>query len=90
MSNLREAAATTREQFDELISQSEEQSAMVRQLERQYETNDLRIVSEQELPSGDEIAAELDDTCGVTCSSSGAPSAQTPGVHSAGSVAAET
>lgn len=60
LSDLRQAAESTRLQLDELIAQSDEQLAMVHQLERQYETNELTIVSESTLPSGDEIAAELE------------------------------
>lgn len=60
LSDLREAAAATREQLDEVIASSEEQVAMVHQLERQYESSDLTIVSESDLPSGEEIAAELE------------------------------
>lgn len=48
-------------QVDELIAQSEEHVEMVRQLEEQYGDNDgIPIVSEVDIPSGDEIAAELE------------------------------
>ena len=60
LSELRVAATTTRSQLDALIAQSEEQTAMVHQLERQFETNDLTIVSEQDLPSGDELVEDIE------------------------------
>jgi hypothetical protein len=48
-------------QVDELIAQSEEHVEMVRQLEAQYGENDgIPIVSDADIPSGDEIAAELE------------------------------
>jgi hypothetical protein len=48
-------------QVDELIAQSDEHVEMVRQLEDQYGDNDgIPIVSNVEIPSGDEIAAELE------------------------------
>lgn len=59
--HLRQAAITTRDQIDELIAQSEEHTAMVRQLERQYdEANVVTPITESSMPSGDEIAAELE------------------------------
>lgn len=60
LSDLRGAAETTRQQLDELIATSEEQVAMVRQLERQYESSGLAIVNESDLPTGEEIAEELE------------------------------
>ena len=48
-------------QVDELIAQSEEHVEMVRQLEEQYgESDGIPIVSDADIPSGDEIAAELE------------------------------
>ena len=48
-------------QVDELIAQSEEHQEMVRQLEAQYGDNDgIPIVSDDAIPSGEEIAAELE------------------------------
>lgn len=48
-------------QVDELIAQSEEHVEMVRQLEEQYGGDDgIPIVSDVDIPSGDEIAAELE------------------------------
>lgn len=58
--NLQESAESTRVQLDEMIAQSEEHIAMVRQLEDQYEEIGTSIVIENEIPSGDEIAAELE------------------------------
>lgn len=60
LSELRAAAVTTRSQLDELIAQSDEQAAMVHQLERQYEANDLTIVNERDLPSGDELVEDIE------------------------------
>jgi predicted ATP-grasp superfamily ATP-dependent carboligase len=60
LSDLRAAAEATREQLDELIAQSDEQTAMVRQLERQYGADDLNVVSERDLPSGDELAEDIE------------------------------
>ena len=56
---LHTAAANTADQIDELISASEEHIAMVRQLETQYDDDSAATVS-SEIPSGDEIAAELE------------------------------
>jgi hypothetical protein len=48
-------------QVDELIAQSEEHVEMVRQLEEQYgESDGVPIISEDDIPSGEEIAAELE------------------------------
>jgi hypothetical protein len=48
-------------QVDELIAQSEEHVEMVRQLEEQYGENDgIPIVTDADIPSGEEIAAELE------------------------------
>jgi PAC2 family len=60
LSDLRAAAEATREQLDELIAQSDEQTAMVHQLERQYGAEDLNVVSERDLPSGDELAEDIE------------------------------
>jgi hypothetical protein len=57
---LRREAESTRKQVDELIAQSAEHVAMVRQLEEQYEADEPDIVTEGDIPSGDEIAAELE------------------------------
>lgn len=59
--SLRQAAITTRDQIDELIAQSEEHTTMVRQLEHQYdEANVVAPIDEITMPSGEEIAAELE------------------------------
>ena len=59
--NLRETAETGLQQVDELIAQSTEHLDMVRQLEEQYgEDEDSPIVTDTVIPSGDEIAAELE------------------------------
>jgi predicted ATP-grasp superfamily ATP-dependent carboligase len=55
------AAESGLRQVDELIDQSDEHVEMVRQLESQYGENDgIPIVPEVHIPSGDEIAAELE------------------------------
>lgn len=55
---LEEAATSTRTQIDELISASDEHEAMVRQLETQHDRE--TTVTLEELPTGEEIAAELE------------------------------
>ena len=59
---LAEAAETARKKVDELIAQSGEHQAMVRQLETQIDELEGRPVSldDRGVPSGDEIAAELE------------------------------
>ncbi len=58
---IRESAAAARLRVDELISQSSEHLAMVRQLEAQLgDGEDLEVPGADDLPSGDEIAAELE------------------------------
>ena len=56
---LRQAAAATRQRLDELIANSEEHIALVRQLEAQVDAESAPI-GFQDLPSGDELAAELE------------------------------
>ncbi len=58
--SLLKAAAHTREQLDELIAQSDEHTAMVRELERQYDEANIALINESALPSGDELAAEFE------------------------------
>ena len=60
--DLRDAAARTAEQIDELIANSEEHRAMVTQLEAQVDATESEQVDfdQSSLPSGDEIAAELE------------------------------
>jgi predicted ATP-grasp superfamily ATP-dependent carboligase len=55
---LQEAAATTGAQIDQVIAGSDEHEAMVRQLEAQHDNE--TTVSLEDLPTGDEIAAELE------------------------------
>jgi hypothetical protein len=57
-STLHEAAAQTRTQIDQLIANSEEHTAMVNQLEQQADQG--ARLDQANLPSGDEIAAELE------------------------------
>lgn len=61
-SELHEAAVTTLAQLDRLISGSAEHSAMVRQLEQQHddESHTAAAFELGDLPSGEEIAAELE------------------------------
>jgi predicted ATP-grasp superfamily ATP-dependent carboligase len=58
--DLRDAAATTASRLDELIANSEEHIAMVRQLEAQVDAESVVSGGFRDLPSGDEIAAELE------------------------------
>jgi proteasome assembly chaperone (PAC2) family protein len=55
---LRRAAAATRERLDELIANSEEHSTLVQQLEEQADAEAERPFGT--IPSGDELAAELE------------------------------
>ncbi|MDA8063446.1 MAG: PAC2 family protein [Actinomycetota bacterium] len=58
---LRAAAAATSRQIDQLISVSEEHLALVRQLEASHDEEEgLTATQFGDLPSGDEIAAELE------------------------------
>jgi proteasome assembly chaperone (PAC2) family protein len=57
-SELRAAAAATRERLDELVANSEEHLALVRQLEAQIDAESERPFGT--IPSGDELAAELE------------------------------
>lgn len=59
--DLRESAEVGRQRVDELIAQSAEHLAMVRRLEEQVDEGDeLEVPDGQYIPSGDEIAAELE------------------------------
>jgi predicted ATP-grasp superfamily ATP-dependent carboligase len=60
--DLRDAAERTKAQIDELIANSEEHRAMVSQLESQIDAteNEQSGFDVSALPSGDEIAAELE------------------------------
>lgn len=59
--SLARSAEEARRQVDDLIAQSPDHEAMVRQMEDQFDTGDEAVVDlEAELPSGDEIASELE------------------------------
>jgi hypothetical protein len=59
---LDEAAATAKTKVDELIAQSSEHAAMVSQLERNVDAleGEPEILREEDMPSGDDLAAELE------------------------------
>jgi predicted ATP-grasp superfamily ATP-dependent carboligase len=57
---LHQAETTTRAQIDQLIANSEEHTAMVRQLEEQHDQGAQAMFDPGSVPSGDEIAAELE------------------------------
>lgn len=58
---LQESAEEARRQVDELIAQSEEHQTMVRQLEEQFDAGgELSLGFDDDLPTGDEIASELE------------------------------
>lgn len=59
-SALHAAAQQTQHQWDELIAQSREHQAMVSQLEANAEEAEAEALDLSQLPSGDEIAAELE------------------------------
>ena len=60
-SGLQSAAASTHQQIEQLIAGSEEHTALVRQLEAQHEREEgLAGTGFGDLPSGDELAAELE------------------------------
>ena len=53
-------AKVTRGRLDELISQNPEHQAMLRQLEAAYEQVSVGPLGDSDLPTGDELAAELE------------------------------
>jgi proteasome assembly chaperone (PAC2) family protein len=59
-SALRRAADSSRRQVDQLISDNEEHQAMVRKLEESIDASEGNPMGVEEVPSGDEIAAELE------------------------------
>jgi proteasome assembly chaperone (PAC2) family protein len=60
-SSLHTASAATHQQIEQLIAQSDEHSALVRQLEAQHDREEgMAATSFGNLPSGDELAAELE------------------------------
>lgn len=59
-STLRSAADSSRRQVDELIAGNPEHLAMVRKLEESIDASEGNALGMEEVPSGDEIAAELE------------------------------
>jgi proteasome assembly chaperone (PAC2) family protein len=59
-SALRHAADSSRRQVDQLIADNNEHQAMVRQLEENIDASEGNAMGVDEVPSGDEIAAELE------------------------------
>jgi proteasome assembly chaperone (PAC2) family protein len=59
-SALRRAADSSRRQVDQLISDNAEHQAMVRQLEESIDASEGNAMGVESVPSGDEIAAELE------------------------------
>lgn len=57
---LHAAAAATNQQIEQLIAASEEHAALVRQLEAQHDSENPPAPDFSHLPSGDELAAELE------------------------------
>jgi proteasome assembly chaperone (PAC2) family protein len=59
-STMRAAADSTRREVDELISRNAEHLSMVRKLEESIDASEGNALGVEEVPSGDEIAAELE------------------------------
>jgi proteasome assembly chaperone (PAC2) family protein len=57
---LRHAADSSRRQVDQLISDNNEHQAMVRKLEENIDASEGNPMGVEEMPTGDEIAAELE------------------------------
>jgi len=57
---LRRAADSSRRQVDQLIAGSSEHEEMVRKLEESIDASEGNAMGVEEVPSGDEIAAELE------------------------------
>jgi predicted ATP-grasp superfamily ATP-dependent carboligase len=57
---LRHAADSSRRQVDQLIADNNEHQAMVRKLEESIDASEGNAMGVEEVPSGDEIAAELE------------------------------
>jgi len=57
---LRRAADSSRRQVDQLISDNAEHQAMVRKLEENIDASEGNAMGVESVPSGDEIAAELE------------------------------
>ncbi len=51
--------------MDQLIADNDEHQAMVRKLEENIDASEGNAMGVDEVPSGDEIAAELEDSCGA-------------------------
>jgi proteasome assembly chaperone (PAC2) family protein len=60
-SGLRHAADSSRRQVDQLISDNNEHQAMVRKLEENIDASEGNAMGVDGVPSGDEIAAELEE-----------------------------
>ena len=58
--SLRNAADSSRRQVDQLIADNSEHQAMVRKLEENIDASEGNAMGVEEVPSGDEIAAELE------------------------------
>jgi proteasome assembly chaperone (PAC2) family protein len=58
--SLRNAADSSRRQVDQLIADNDEHQAMVRKLEENLDASEGNAMGVGEVPSGDEIAAELE------------------------------
>jgi predicted ATP-grasp superfamily ATP-dependent carboligase len=59
-SELRHAADSSRRQVDQLIADNSDHRAMVRKLEENIDASEGNAMGVEEVPSGDEIAAELE------------------------------
>ena len=59
-SALRRAGDSSRRQVDQLIADNAEHQAMVRKLEENIDASEGNAMGVDEVPSGDEIAAELE------------------------------
>jgi proteasome assembly chaperone (PAC2) family protein len=57
---LRHAADSSRRQVDQLIADNDEHQAMVRKLEESIDASEGNALGVEEVPTGDEIAAELE------------------------------
>jgi len=60
LGELPEAASTAQQQIDELINSNPEHSAMVKALEATIDATEGNALGIEEIPSGDELAAELE------------------------------
>jgi proteasome assembly chaperone (PAC2) family protein len=60
LGELPEAASTAQQQIDELINSNPEHTAMVKALEQTIDATEGNALGIEEIPSGDELAAELE------------------------------